>query len=68
MKHDPSLYIGLSQDGFLPPERADPFDPKSIKFSDTDELMDTGPSGNWAFGIGVVSLLILVFGFLVFAS
>lgn len=27
MRHDPSLYIGIGKDGFLPPENTGPFDP-----------------------------------------
>lgn len=28
MKHDPSTYIGIGKDGFIPPEHHGPFDPK----------------------------------------
>ena len=37
MRHDPSLYIGIGKDGFLPPENSGPFDPDT----GTEQPMDS---------------------------
>ncbi|MBK8631732.1 MAG: hypothetical protein IPN84_16545 [Sphingomonadales bacterium] len=38
MKHDPSTYIGIGKDGFLPPEHHGPFDPKESEFLSSPSL------------------------------
>lgn len=68
MRHDPSLYIGIGKDGFLPPENTSPFDPdtgdheisagSSIK---RDEKLNATPRLGMAIAIVVAGIITYLF-------
>lgn len=68
MKHDPSTYIGIGKDGFLPPENHAPFNPKHSQLSDlsipikgSDGLKSTSVIFGGAILVLVITLLVYLF-------
>lgn len=67
MKHDPSTYIGIGKDGFLPPENHGPFDPKSFNLAPFTSLTERGRRfhrSSTLFGMVIMLLVIAMLAYL----
>lgn len=67
MKHEPSSYIGIGKDGFLPLESADPFFDDLVfhgKSMSSFDLPSSGNGPNPFFGPAVGVSLLVTIGYL----